>query len=92
MAVPSCVLAWGVTRLWLRNGHARWHVALEHGLAPIGVGLVAAAGIIVARTVDHSALGWGVTIVAAAALAASRLNPLLVVAAGGVAGLLLGGL
>ena len=92
MAVPSCILAWVVTRLWLQNGHARWHVALEHGLAPIGVGLVAAAGIIVARTVDHGALGWGVTIAAAALLAATRLNPLIVVAAGGVAGLLLGGL
>ena len=92
MAVPSCILAWGVTRLWLRNGQARWHLALEHGLAPIGVGLVAAAGFIVARTVDHSALGWGVTIAAAALLVASRLNPLVVVAAGGVAGLVLGGL
>ncbi len=92
MAVPSCLLAWVVTKLWLQNGQARWHVALEHGLAPIGVGLVAAAGLIVARTVDHGALGWGVTIAAAALLAATRLNPLIVVVAGGVAGLVLGGL
>jgi chromate transporter len=92
MAVPSCVLAFGVTKLWLQSGHARWHVALEHGLAPIGVGLVAAAGVIVARAVDHGALAWGVTIAAAAVLAATRLNPLLVVAAGGLAGLALGGL
>ena len=92
MAVPSCLLAFVVTRLWLRSGHARWHVALEHGLAPIGVGLVAAAGLIVARTVDHGVLGWGVTIAAAALLAATRLNPLVVIAAGGVAGLLAGGL
>ena len=81
-----------MTRLWLHSGNARWHVALEHGLAPIGVGLVAAAGLIVARTVDHGMLGWGVTIVAGAVLAATRLNPLLVIAAGGVTGLLAGGL
>ncbi len=92
MAIPSCILAWAVTRLWLQTGHARWHVALEHGLAPIGVGLIAAAGFIVARVVDHGAFGWGVTIAAAALLVATKLNPLLVIAGGGLAGLLLGGL
>lgn len=91
MAAPSCVLAWLVTRLWLRTGQARWHVALEHGLAPVGVGLVAAAGFIVARVVDHGVMGWGVTIAALALLAATRINPLLVIAGGGLAGLIFGG-
>ena len=92
MAVPSCILAWIVTRLWIETGHARWHVALERGLAPVGVGLVAAAGFIVARAVDHGTTGWVVTIIAAALLAATKLNPLLVIAGGAVAGLVLGGL
>lgn len=92
ITLPSCLLAFAVTRLWLRTGHARWHNALELGLAPIGVGLVAAAGIIVARAVDHGPFGWGVTAAAAALLAMTKVNPLVIIAAGGITGWLAGGL
>ena len=44
------------------------------------------------RRRPQRALGWGVTIAAAALLAATKVNPLLVVVAGGLAGLALGGL
>ena len=91
MCLPSAIIVWIFTRIWLKSGTAKWHGALEHGMAPIGVGLVAAAGIIVARAVDHGPVGWGLTLTAAAALVATKVNPLVVVAAGGAAGLLLGG-
>lgn len=90
MTLPAVALAFLVTVFWQRTGKARWHHALEHGLAPLGVGLVAAAAVIVARAVDHDAKAWVLTLVALAALLATRINPLLVVLAGGCAGLLLG--
>lgn len=91
MIVPASVLVWIVTKVWLRSGHARWHVALEHGIAPVAVGLVAASGIVIAGSIDHGPAGWALTLAAAVILAVSKLNPLLVVSAGGAAGLLLGG-
>ena len=91
MIVPASVLVWIVTRVWLRSGHARWHVALERGIAPVAVGLVAASGVIIAGTIDHGTAGWAVTLAAGLALTLTRMNPLLVVSAGGMAGLLLGG-
>ena len=91
MCIPSAIIVYIFTRFWLTSGKAKWHVALEHGMAPVGIGLVAAAGVIVARAVDHGPVGWGLTFAAAGALAATNVNPLFVVAAGGAAGLLLGG-
>lgn len=90
ITVPSAMLMYGVTVLWRRTGKARWHAALEHGLAPLGVGLVASAAVVVARGIDHGAGAWLVTVAALAALVATKVNPLLVVLAGGVAGLLIG--
>ncbi|WP_158742302.1 chromate transporter [Acidisphaera sp. L21] len=89
MIVPASVLVGVVTMLWLRTGHARWHVALERGIAPIAVGLVVASGIIIARTVDHGVSAWAVTLAAGLVLGVTKLNPLAVVCAGGVIGLLL---
>jgi chromate transporter len=90
MVLPAAILAWIVTRLWLRTGHARWHEALEHGIAPIAVGLVTAGGVVIANSVDHTASHWALSAIAAAVLSATKINPLYVVLAGGAAGLWLG--
>lgn len=90
MLLPAAVLVWIVTRLWLRTGHARWHTALEHGIAPIAVGLVAASGVIIAASVDHTAAQWGLSAAAAALLSATRINPIYVVLGGGAVGLWVG--
>ncbi len=91
MTVPASILAWIVTRFWLKSGKSWWHDAFEHGLSPIGVGLVAAAGFIVARGIDHNAAAWSMTIAAGVLLIATKINPLVVVAAGGAIGVLFGG-
>ena len=90
ITLPSAMLMYAVTLLWQRTGKARWHAALEHGLAPLGVGLVTSAAVIVSRGIDHSLGAWSVTLAALAALVATRTNPLLIVLAGGVTGLLIG--
>jgi chromate transporter len=90
MVLPTAVLVWAVTRLWLRSGHARWHLALERGIAPVAVGLVAASGVVIARSVDHAWPQWALSAAATAVLSATKVNPIYVVLAGGAAGLWLG--
>ena len=90
MLVPAAILVWIVTRLWLRTGKARWHKALEHGIAPIAVGLVAASGVIIAASVDHTAPQWTLSAVAAVVLSVTRINPIYVVLGGGAAGFWIG--
>lgn len=87
MIIPSSLVVVIVARFWIASGAARWHVALERGIAPIAIGLVASSGLIIARSVDTSVLGWIITAAAAAVLGFTRINPVLVVLTGGVAAL-----
>lgn len=90
MVLPAAALVWAVTRLWLRSGHARWHAALERGIAPVAVGLVAASGVIIATSVDHAAPQWALSAVAAVVLSLTKVNPIYVVLGGGAVGLWIG--
>ncbi len=88
---PASVIAWGAGRVWARFAGSPWRAAIERGLAPLVVGLMAAGAISVART----AIDGGATVAIAAAVFAcvlqlKRLNPAVLVLAGGVVGLALG--
>jgi chromate transporter len=87
MIVPAAILMGVVAHLWLRTGQARWHAALERGIAPIAVGLVAASGMILAHAVDRGPIAWAITIAAGLLLGMTKLNPLIIVSAGGLIGL-----
>ena len=76
MCVPSCVLAFIVSRVFDRFKDARWRIALQAGLIPVTIGLVAASALIVARAADH---GWPaiiITIATAALVYGTRITPL----------------
>ena len=88
MVVPACVIAFVFARVWQGAGDALWHRVLEKGMSPVGVGLVSAAGVVLARAVDHDGLGWLITSIACALLSLTKLNPLLVIAVGGAAALI----
>ena len=92
MVAPAGLLVWLVARLWLKTRVSHWHIALQRGLAPIGVGLVAASGVVIALGIDKGIGGLAVTAAAAAVLLRTKLNPLAVVCAGGIVGVLTGGL
>lgn len=85
MLLPASLLVGLVARGWQASGKARWHTALERGMAPIGVGLVAASGLVVADSVDREPLFWAISACAALALAATRINPLIVLSTAGLA-------
>ena len=54
MCGPSCMLAFLVTRLWDRFKHARWRIAIQAGLVPVSLGLIAASASVLARSADHT--------------------------------------
>jgi len=86
MLVPGAALMFGATLAWERFRAAPWRTAVEQGLAPISMGLLFAAGVIIVRAADH---GWSavlLTAVTTVVLAATRVNPLLVMAAAGLLG------
>ena len=88
MIVPSCVVVFLLSRVWQGTGDALWHKVLEKGLSPVGLGLIAAAGLVLSRSINHDWLGWAITAASGALLATTRVNPLLVIGLGGLAGLL----
>ncbi len=86
MFMPPAVLTWVASRAWNRSRDAKWRVAVEHGVAPVTVGLIFASGLTIARASDHSAMAWVLTAVATALLVWTKVNPLLIMAAAGLLG------
>ena len=87
ISAPSGVLAYFVSHLWDRFRLAPWRVALQAGLIPVTIGLVAAGAYVIARSADTSIAALLITLVTATALFYTRLHPLLFMAAGAALGL-----
>ena len=89
--VPSSLLYYGVARHWNAHRGKRWHSALERGLAPVAAALILAGSLVILRA---SGTNYGLWAIAAASTATllwrPRLNPLWVLAAGGIAAMLFG--
>lgn len=88
ICAPSSALTFAVAHVWDRFRDAPLRRAIQHGLAPVTVGLVLASGFILARTVDHSWIAVGLTGAAAALALATRVHPLWLLATGAAVGAL----
>lgn len=86
MCGPSAVVAYFVSRTLHRASDARWPTILQAALVPLSIGLMCASGLILALTADRTLAAALITLVAALLAFATRLNPLWVLAAGGVLG------
>jgi chromate transporter len=86
MCGPTCVLAFFVARTWDRFKEARWRIALQGGLVPVSLGLIAASAFVLARAADHNVYAVLITAATAAAAFATRVNPLWIFAVAGVLG------
>jgi chromate transporter len=87
MCGPTAVLAHFFGRVWDRFKDARWRRAVQTGVVPISVGLVAAGAIVLTRASDHSIAAAAITVATAVAAYFSRWNPLWLIAIAGLAGL-----
>jgi chromate transporter len=88
MYLPSCLLVFAAARVWRRYEHAAWREIAERALAPIAIGLVFASGLALMRGTESTLTSWAITGCATLLLAATRLNPLIVLLAGSVVALL----
>ncbi len=89
ICLPAAALAWWVGGLWDRFRDAPWRALVQRALIPVMVGLVSAGGYVLATP---EGLDWRNALIAsasAAALCATRANPLWILGAGGAAGLVL---
>lgn len=89
MCGPAAALSWWVSALWERFKDAQWRKNVQRGLAPLTVGLVLAGGYVLAT--PHG-LDWKSALIAAgsaAGLVLTKVNPLWLLAGGGLLGALL---
>jgi chromate transporter len=83
---PSSILTIIALRLWRRFRDKPWRAAVQAGLVPISVGLVAASATVIARTVDHDWIFVAITAVSTAVLLRFRVHPLWMLAMGAAVG------
>jgi chromate transporter len=83
---PPCVMYFAAYRLWDRFRGAPWQHIVRVGLAPVTVGLVIASGMVMARAADAKWQAVAVTVAAATLMLQTRINPLLILLAGGALG------
>jgi chromate transporter len=87
MCGPTAMLAHFLGRVWDRFKAAKWRMAVQEGLVPISVGLVAASAIVLTRAADHNWMAVVITAVTAAAVYWTRWSPLWLIAMAGLVGL-----
>jgi len=87
---PAGVLSYGVAGLWERFRDAPWRLAVQRAMVPLVVAFILAGGYILAT--PDNVFDWRMWLIVAVAVAgtlATKLNPLWLLAAGGVLGALL---
>jgi chromate transporter len=87
---PAAVIAWWVADLWDRFKDSPWRLAIQRAIAPIVVALILSGGYVIATPdgIPDWRL-WLIAAVSAAAVLATRLNPLWMIAGGALMGALL---
>jgi chromate transporter len=83
---PPCAIYFAAFRLWDRFRDAGWQRSVRTGLAPVTVGLIMASGIVMGRAADTSWPAVAMSIAAFGLLLTTRLNPIWLLAAGGMLG------
>ena len=84
--LPAGALVFVVVRIWDRIQDSPWRAAVQAGLGPVTVGLVAASAFLLTRAADRG-LGFAAITLATAAMSYfTRLNPLWALGAAAVLG------
>jgi chromate transporter len=86
MLLPGTLFSLAMVTVQARNPNAPFAIAFRRGLAPIAIGLMFSSGWVLLRSVGHDWTGLAITFLTVAALLRTRLNPLILIAIGGLAG------
>jgi chromate transporter len=87
MCGPTCLFAFYVGYAWERFRDAPWRAAIQAGLAPISIGLIAASAFVVMPATAHDLVAIAVAVGTAVATYTTRLHPLWMFAAAALLGL-----
>ncbi len=88
MLLPGVMFSLAIVTLQARNPNAPFAIAFRRGLALIAIGLMFSTGWVLLRSVGHDWMGLAMTLATVFALLRTRLNPLLLLAAGALAGVI----
>ena len=88
MCGPTCVFAFYVSQVWERFKDAPWRAAIQEGLLPISIGLIAASAFVVTSVTAHNFVAVAITSATAIVTYTTRLNPLWIFAAAALFGLI----
>jgi len=83
--LPDCILAFFVNRLWDRLAESRWRSAIQRGLAPVAIGLMLSGTLALAQLSISNLMGLAIAAVTFGILSWRRVNPLMLISAGGLA-------
>jgi chromate transporter len=86
VALPSSVLMLLVTGVWYRFKDANWRKALQAGLLPVTVGLIAASAALLIETTTVNWTAAVVTVVTAGLFILTKVHPMLILAGAAAAG------
>jgi chromate transporter len=89
MCFPAAVIAWWVAGLWDRFKDSPWRLAIQKAIAPIVVALILSGGVVIATPASPDWRLWLIAGASAAAMLASNISPLWMLAGGGLLGALL---
>jgi chromate transporter len=87
MCGPTCIFAFYIGHVWERFRDAPWRAAIQAGLLPISIGLIAASAFVVASLAAYNLVAVVVTLTTAIVTYTTRLNPLWIFAAAALLGL-----
>jgi chromate transporter len=88
MMTPCSTVTFLISRGRALVAGRRWVVAIERGIAPVTLGLIAASAVVVTRAADHSLVAYAITAATIALTLFTRLHPLLAIFGAGVLGVL----
>jgi chromate transporter len=83
---PSSILTAFALRLWRRFKGNPWRQAVQAGLVPVSVGLVAASAVLIVQAADHTWVLVAISAAVALVTTRTRIHPLWLLAAGAAIG------
>jgi chromate transporter len=87
MCGPACAFALFMGKVWDRFRNAHWRLAVQAGLVPVSIGLLAASALIVAKAASTTWLSVALTLGTALVTWKWTLNPLWIFAGAALLGL-----
>jgi chromate transporter len=88
MILPAGILVYLISSVWARAEQSPIRKAVEHGLAPLTVGLVLATGWVMIQASESGWRDYLLTAVCTVIFTTTKINPLIIVGAAGLIGYL----